>query len=340
VVDDNNINLKVAAAYLTKHNVRPDTADGGVLAIQKVQENDYDIVFMDHMMPDMDGIETTARIRALPGGKGESIPIIALSANAIAGAKELFLGAGMNDFLPKPIDPKALNCILFKWLPLKMAAADKADKNAVADESEYDGLLGELARIDGLDVAGGLLSVGSEKSVYINILRQTCSELGDYVNEIRGFMSAGNWSEYAIFMHAMKSAFANIGGERISKWAQELEFASMNADISRCVAETGPICDEMAAFHQALLETSLMREDDWEKTPLDAASIAQKLGKLMEACRYGMSDEAEKEASDLARAGFDETVEDDLRELRRLVKLYDYDRAIELAGRLTEDLSR
>ncbi|MDR3336855.1 MAG: response regulator [Treponema sp.] len=111
VVDDNAINLKVALAYLEGHNIRSDTANSGREALQKIREKQYDIIFMDHMMPDMDGLETTARIRAWEAEQRnekrreppKGIPIIALSANAVTGTKELFLGSGMDDFLYKPI---------------------------------------------------------------------------------------------------------------------------------------------------------------------------------------------------------------------------------------------
>ncbi|MDR3164725.1 MAG: response regulator [Synergistaceae bacterium] len=124
VVDDNIVNVKIALIYLSKHNINAVSAGSGAEALEMINDNDndYDLVFMDHMMPEMDGIEATKRIRALPNGKGEKIPIIALSANAIDEVNELFTNAGMNDFLSKPIDRNALNSILIKWLPDKMAA--------------------------------------------------------------------------------------------------------------------------------------------------------------------------------------------------------------------------
>ena len=118
IVDDTRLNLLVAKGVMKKYEMQIDTADSGMKAIEMVQQKDYDIVFMDHMMPEMDGVDTTRRIRAL-GGKYEKLTIIALSANVISEAKTLFLEEGMQDILCKPIEMKALDEIINKWLPVE-----------------------------------------------------------------------------------------------------------------------------------------------------------------------------------------------------------------------------
>ena len=123
VVDDSQINLKVAVAYLERHGIHAETALSGEEALMKIKRpgaHAYSIVFMDHMMPGMDGIETTRRIRDY--GLAD-LPIVALTANAVDGIRDVFLGAGMNDFLSKPIDPIELNKALIRWLPAGLLAA-------------------------------------------------------------------------------------------------------------------------------------------------------------------------------------------------------------------------
>jgi CheY-like chemotaxis protein len=119
VVDDNEFNLKVAHGLLSLQGINAITADSGAKAIDEIKASDFDIVFMDHMMPEMDGVETTARIRELgeSNDKYKSLPIIALTANAIFGAKEMFLANGFNDFISKPINTDELVSILKAWLP-------------------------------------------------------------------------------------------------------------------------------------------------------------------------------------------------------------------------------
>lgn len=117
IVDDSRVNLMVASGLMKKYNMQIDTAGSGMEAVEMVKNTDYDIVFMDHLMPEMDGIDTTKRIRAL-GGKFEKLTIIALTANAVGEAKKLFLEEGMQDFLSKPIEMKALDEIINRWLPV------------------------------------------------------------------------------------------------------------------------------------------------------------------------------------------------------------------------------
>jgi CheY-like chemotaxis protein len=116
VVDDIEINLDVTGAMLESFDIQADLAQKGILAVELVQKNAYDLVFMDHMMPEMDGVETTRRIREL-GGVCKTIPIIALTANVVDGAETMFLRNRFDDFLAKPIDFASLNRCLRKWLP-------------------------------------------------------------------------------------------------------------------------------------------------------------------------------------------------------------------------------
>ncbi|MDR1657294.1 MAG: response regulator [Deltaproteobacteria bacterium] len=117
VVDDNELNLTVASGLLRIHGIKSDKAISGQEALKKVANTNYQLIFMDQMMPEMDGLETTAKIRAM-GGRNKEIPIIALTANAMSGVKETLMAAGMNDFLAKPIQRDELTAILSKWVPV------------------------------------------------------------------------------------------------------------------------------------------------------------------------------------------------------------------------------
>ena len=122
VVDDNVTNLQVARGLMAPYRMAIDTAASGPGAIELVQHVKYDMVFMDHMMPDMDGVEATRRIRSLSGDYYQKLPIVALTANAVSGAKETFMRGGMNDFLAKPIDMTELNRILKQYVQSKAPA--------------------------------------------------------------------------------------------------------------------------------------------------------------------------------------------------------------------------
>jgi signal transduction histidine kinase/CheY-like chemotaxis protein len=125
VVDDNDINLIVASELLKQYGIEADTAKSGAEALRMMDAERYDLVFMDHMMPDMDGIETTEKIRAHRDWRAE-VPVVTLTANAISGMKELFLSKGMNDFISKPIELETLNRVLRAWLPPEKLADPEA----------------------------------------------------------------------------------------------------------------------------------------------------------------------------------------------------------------------
>lgn len=117
LADDNEINICVAVAILEPTKMKIDIAENGAIALEKIKKMQYDLVLMDHLMPVMDGIEATRQIRVLPGEYYKNVPIIALSANAMSDAKELFLRAGMNDFIAKPVDTNEMYIKIKKWIP-------------------------------------------------------------------------------------------------------------------------------------------------------------------------------------------------------------------------------
>jgi CheY-like chemotaxis protein len=117
VVDDNQINLMLAEELLKNYSIETDTAENGEDALLKTKDQPYDIIFMDHMMPIMDGIEATRRIRRNADNSNRATPIIALTANAVQGMREFFLANQMDDYVSKPIDIDELTRVIQKWLP-------------------------------------------------------------------------------------------------------------------------------------------------------------------------------------------------------------------------------
>jgi signal transduction histidine kinase/response regulator of citrate/malate metabolism len=333
VVDDNSINLTVAQGFLGTHSIFPDTAINGFEAIEKVTAKHYDLVFMDHMMPGMDGVEATKRIREL-GGKFKTLPIIALSANAVSGAQETFFQAGMNDFISKPIEAVQLNAMLLKYLPPEKVTLSGPSKD---EESPENALLDELKHIEDLDVKAGLSHVGNNKSAYIQILRQFCVEFDSYIADIKRFWAEENWGEYGIRLHAMKGVFANIGVERISKWAYTLEYASKHGDFALCKNETEAVCEAMYMFREKLLKTPLMdKGEEIEKQSISKETLLEKLNAIREASRKGRTDAADKLGEELAATTFSEAVDPLIAELCDLLMSLDYDLAINKVKEIEE----
>jgi signal transduction histidine kinase/CheY-like chemotaxis protein len=228
IVDDINTNLKVAEGLMLPYKMQVDLRLSGIEAIGAVKVNSYDLVFMDHMMPGMDGIEATKFIRELGNENPHyaNLPIIALTANAISGTKEMFLSNGFNDFLSKPIEMVKLNAILAKWIP--KSKQEKVDIKAV----DISGSEAVEIKIDGVDVKKGVSMTGGTLKGYMQTLAVFRKDGLQKRDEIRNSLETGNYSLYTTYVHALKSALANIGANELSESAKALEFAGKQKDVA------------------------------------------------------------------------------------------------------------
>ncbi len=244
LVDDNEININVGTAILKLFSIICDTALSGKKAIEKAKEFDYDLIFMDHMMPEMDGIEAAKLIREL-GGKNKEIPIIALTANAIAGAREMFLESGMNDFLSKPIDRKYLNVILEKWLPDEMLFYDT---NVQEEEIVLNSKLMEAKQIEGLNVLLGLTYTGDNQEMYEKSLAMFSRNVESDCNNLIEYLNNENIHEFTTLAHGIKGSLLNMGFEELSVKAKELELASKDGDIAFCNNNVNDLIEKLLEF--------------------------------------------------------------------------------------------
>jgi CheY-like chemotaxis protein len=198
------------------------------------------------MMPKMNGLEATLRIRQL--GRNDAyfrnVPIVALTANAVVGQKEIFLEHGFNDFLPKPIEPQALDAVLKKWIPQrKRQTVDRIvrDDRAVAEPSV----------VEGLDVATGIKNVGGRKLTYASVLsvfRQDCELL---MPRLRAVLADGDLSAYATTAHALKGSLRTIGAGRLALSAMRLENAAAHGDAGFLEEETQSFLGELQTLTSA-----------------------------------------------------------------------------------------
>jgi signal transduction histidine kinase/DNA-binding response OmpR family regulator len=231
VVDDNEINLKVACAYLAKSNITADTAGNGIEAIRKVREKHYDLIFMDHMMPEMDGVEATAHIRTLPDGLCGTTPIIALSANAISGVREFFIQNGMDDYLSKPIDAGKLNKLLSKWL------SGKKTKTAQDRKTDAPDAAGRVP--SEIDRAAGLRNSANDAQLYHHLMLDCVSDHSSDLAKIDGALKEGDFKSAHRIAHTLKSTASLIGAKRLELAAREAE-----KELSAHDAVPSPECME------------------------------------------------------------------------------------------------
>ena len=344
VVDDNTGNITVAIGLLARHGIIPQTADNGITAIEMVKANKYDLVFMDHMMPEMDGVEATAIIRQLDGEYYKKLPIIALSANAVDGAKELFFSSGMNDFVSKPIIISDLNRALKRWLPNDKIIIQKLEpvtSVVTKDETELNKLLEELVKIKDLSVTDGLSRVNGDKELYLNVLWQFCKSAEDNEKALKRFAKKGMWNDYAVRIHGLKTVFANIGNQFMSDWAFSLEDAIILGDTNKCLNETNYFCSIMMQFYMKLVQTNLMNEivSRASKTKITFDKLKDKLEELLQACQDFHAESAEAISKELQDATFSAEVDASMMKIHDLVHSYDYDEVVEIVNGLIQRIN-
>ena len=294
IVDDIKTNLTVAAGLLLPYQMHVDVCESGLEAIEALGNYRYDLVFMDHMMPEMDGIETTLYLRDL--GEGDpyyrDLPIIALTANALFGAREMFLENGFSDFLAKPIDTVRLNAVLEKWIP-----AEKRIALTEAPESGQELKLLKDAFVEGIDFAQGVKYNQSENQ-YLHVLRSYCSHTPGLLAQLRTFTGgvsrlnpAGlnpegiSPSGYTTIVHGIKSSSYAIGATAIGQKAEALEKAGRSGAFDYVARENLPFI--------AMIEALLPNIDRFLKTIDEAKADKQTapypdpvlLEKLLEAVR-------------------------------------------------------
>ncbi|MCM1175689.1 MAG: ATP-binding protein [Blautia sp.] len=223
VVDDNAMNLAVAQDLLRKTRLQTDVASSGGECLEMLKRKEYHLICMDHMMPVMDGVQTLQAIREMEGNPSRNIPVIALTANAVVGAKDFYLDAGFDDYLSKPIEPEKLEDILIRYLPEELVYLTGDEGLSTEKEEEADRLNTEKLTDMGINAANGLKYMGGSRSLYKKVLRDFRDILHEKEAQLKDMLSKEDISGYAIIVHALKGNARNVGADELAEEAFELE---------------------------------------------------------------------------------------------------------------------
>lgn len=315
IVDDTDINLRVAAGLMQPYHMQIITADSGKAAISMLRSKDIDLVFMDHMMPGMDGVEATGIIRQMEGEYYKKLPVIALTANAVSGVREMFIESGLNDFIAKPIELTALDRVLKKWLPADKimppvsAVYGKGDrrnsaKKRICDEGVH------------ISVSKGLSYTGGSEDAYYEILEMYVRKGEEKQLQITELAAQASWKNYITEVHALKSTSLNIGAVKMSEFAKKLELAGKSGDYDVIRKENnelmklyGEVVEEgmaLLAKNGITLEKEEINEAELAAEPITLEKLTEYMSLIETSCNDFDGDETvrlAKEASAYAYNG-------------------------------------
>jgi len=254
VVDDIDMNIYVAKGLLSPYGLQIDTAANGFEAIEKIKKsyavnNLYDIIFMDHIMPVMNGIETTKKIREL-GYKYRNLPVIALTANVLSAMKDTLAENGFNGFLSKPINIKELDAVLREWI-----SPEKLNKKENITHTEiitHDKFYRALNKIDEINIEKGLSHVMNNKDSYHDTLERFFHKLTPECDKMSEYLKNEDLNNFLISIHSMKTMLAIIGASDLSETAYTLQAASSDQDINFCKSGFVEFKNSLLSLHDKL----------------------------------------------------------------------------------------
>ncbi len=279
VVDDNVINQKVIQGFLKEYQIGVTRASSGYEALDYMKSGeDFDIIFMDHMMPVMDGVETTEKIRNLDVPHAKQVPIVALTANVIRGAREMFLASGMNDFLAKPINIEKLDDILRRWLPdgrQKEMTSGIPASSAVTVTTEDEG------RVSAMDYAAALEYFGGSEEILNEVLDVFCEESHERIREMERLLEEKDYENYIIEAHGLKSAAKSIMANELSEHAKEHEFAGKDGRFAWIDEHGRELLNDYRGF-LAMLESDrkLEKEEEFSAVKVLQSEVSKRKGML------------------------------------------------------------
>ena len=324
IVDDNEMNLKVALGLLEPLHMQIDTAMNGKQAVDMIQQkNNYDMVFMDHMMPVMDGIEATHELRKLEGEYYQNLPIIALSANATTEARKMFQEEGLSDFVAKPIQTKEICECIVKWLRSELVKENTAEIQIPDMEEE------ELPVIENLDVSEGIRNSGSRK-LFISLLGDFYKLIDPKSAKVEQCLADGMIRDYTIEVHALKNTARMIGAMELSGLFYEMEQLGNAGDKEQLKERTPAVLELYRSYKPILAEYAKEEETDKEKVSADV--IRDTLMKLHDAMDAFDLDAADSALKELKRY----ELSDDMQPMLEQLDIYVADVAMEEVMNLTK----
>ena len=336
IVDDNVINRKVARGFLKNYAFDLTEAESGPEAIERVRSDRYDLIFMDHMMPDMDGVEAAEIIRRDCGDNGTAPVMVALTANAMEGMRERFLEHGFQDFIAKPLDRTELNQLLLRWVPEKYRqTGDTEEDSKPLDPS--------AVQIDGVDMEAVTQYYSGDEEGFVELLDLYCID-GKRKIELLHQVVDSDPLRYQIEVHGLKSASANIGAMEVSAMARAHENAAVQGDMEFIHSQFPLLMteyEELLVNIRRFLEKRGQEKGRKEKLPcLTAQEFKEETAAALEELKHFRSQKCGERVETMLTHELPGDGEERLLEIQEQLRLYEDDKAEELLGWLLGSLEK
>ncbi|HBB43386.1 MAG TPA: hypothetical protein DCZ74_07700 [Treponema sp.] len=231
LVDDNKMNLIVASGFLSKTKAKITTCESGSECLELLKKQKFDIIFLDHMMPTMDGVETLRASRELEGNQNRFTPIIALTANAVTGVRDFYLSKGFTDYISKPIDSNNLYDVFFACISPELKVP--ADSHGHEQNRAVEDSVNRRDKAVLIDQSAGVEHSGGDRDLYLQLLQAFCAEKDDNQKKLVKYLMEEDWKNYGILSHALKSNGAVVGCDEFSKLARSLEMACKDIEAGK-----------------------------------------------------------------------------------------------------------
>ena len=338
IVDDNSINLMVGSELFRSYGMEVIAVESGQDALEACRTAPFDIIFMDHMMPGMDGIETTRLIRARKG-PNKNTPIIALTANVVNSMKEQYLDNGMNDFISKPIEMTELNRVLLQWLPesLVQKCAARGQQPSPAPEAAAPPAetgqpwsLNIVSLLDdfGMYASEVLREINNDQDKYIDRLVDASRRLGTVVNRVKKLEAKHAWTAFAQGMDELRNLLYDIGARDCARRARNLESAARGRDRSEIHMEFISLMGNMYMLEKKLVVLAPTLKSD-QPPPLlnDPAYLEEKLRLLSSVLKERNAARAMTLIDHMAGLSFDKDLDMALKRVKAALEEDNYDDA-------------
>ena len=338
VVDDTIANLTVVQGLLKQTQIKVDIAESGFEALEKVCENKYNIIFLDHRMPKMDGVETIHAMKDLDENLNKDVPIYALTANVISGARELYLKEGFEGYLPKPIDSAKLEDAILKALPPELVIRPEDEGFDAVMEAEAIGAdeleaIGMVANLDGIDYEAGCKNCGGPAALK-DVATNFALAIESNAKSIEDSWHYEDYENYTTYVHGLKSSARAIGAAELSNLAAYLEQCGLKKDIDEIERRTPELLENYKRYldyFKSLIEmVEGDTEEDMNKPLIEPEELKGALTSLREFVEGSYFDSADDVVSMMDDYRMPDDFKSTYREIKRLLAAVDRDGLLEL----------